>query len=88
MTPAPAQPLRSQAERVLARFGGARPLARSLALVRYPLHYTTIYKWTYPIERGGTGGVIPSKAMTKIKRAAAMEGIVMRPEDYSPEMLP
>lgn len=45
----------NQAERVISRFGGVTKLAAAYD----GASANAIYKWTYPKDRGGTGGVIP-----------------------------
>lgn len=73
---------RSQAERVIARFGNARRLARIMAAAGEPRHYSQIYRWTYPKERGGCDGVVPSSAWRAIRAAARLDGVLLREEDF------
>lgn len=79
----------SQAQRIIAKFGNARDLARALTLaadkgligradVRTP---ATIYKWTWPIERGGTGGHIPRSAFQALKKAGRLVGVLVGMEE-------
>lgn len=72
---------RTQAERVLAKFGGARRLSALLDHLGRSKDPASIYKWTYPKERGGTGGVIPTSAWKDLILAARMEGILLTSDD-------
>ncbi len=74
----------TQAERILRRFGGARRLAYILQTIGRPRNFSTIYKWTYPKERGGTGGFIPYTSWNDILAAARAEGILISSEDMDP----
>jgi hypothetical protein len=76
----------SQAERVIAKFGGARRLYAALKEID-PVNCRTpsiIYRWTYPRQKGGTGGVIPTAAWTGILKAARIEGIFLTEDDFFP----
>lgn len=75
-----------QAWRVFYRFGG---LARTVAALKDlgPEHERTrctLYRWTYPKSRNGTGGLIPAPALPSILAAARLQGVVIRPEDLYP----
>lgn len=63
----------TQADRVIATFGGARKLAALLD--RTP---SAIYKWTYPRERGGTAGYIPSSVWPSLYDLARRMGISLK----------
>lgn len=69
----------TQAERVIAKFGSAYRLARLLN--KDP---AAVYRWTYPKNRGGTGGLVPASAMQHILRVARLEGVLLTPEDLDP----
>lgn len=45
-------------------------------------HISRIYRWTYPVERGGTGGVIPHADAIKILGHARTEGIALHESDF------
>lgn len=66
-----------QAENIIKKFGGAGRLAVALGKPR-----STIYKWTYPTEKGGTGGVIPHWNYGAIKEIADLNGIELTEEDF------
>jgi hypothetical protein len=77
---------RSQAERVIAKFGGARQLAEALKAVS-PEAYrnaSSVYRWTYPRSKYGTAGVIPTAAIPHVIAAARVWGVVLIPEDFFP----
>lgn len=69
--------MRKQAERVIAKMGGARRLAGLLKLSP-----ATVYRWAYPVERGGTGGLIPSEYHQPVLDLAAALSVDLRPEDF------
>lgn len=58
------------AERVIAAFGGARPLATELGI-----NPEAVYRWSYPKSRRGSGGTIPSEWHKPIMDAAKRNGI-------------
>ena len=43
---------------------------------------TTVYRWTYPVERGGTGGVIPIKRMHQMIAYAGKKKIRLSIKDF------
>ena len=67
----------SQAERIVAKFGGVPKLVVALMAVGLPKHYSCIYRWIYK-------GSIPNKAMTDVLIAAREEGIRLSSDDLSP----
>jgi hypothetical protein len=76
----------TQAERVLFKFGGARSLAAILKSIGRPISPSAIYKWTYPANRDGTGGLIPTRALSDVMAAARAEGIYLSSEDLDPRV--
>lgn len=74
------------AEIVIAKFGGARNLMRALKQVdpEMALNPSSIYRWTYPKSKGGTGGVIPTRTLPKLMKAARLVGIFITSEDLYP----
>jgi hypothetical protein len=52
------------ASNVIAKCGGAVRTAEIVG-VKPP----TVYRWTYPKERGGTGGLVPAKYQTTLLAA-------------------
>jgi hypothetical protein len=65
------------AHSIVARCGGIQTVADWLRLNR-----TSVLRWTHPRDRGGTGGLIPSKHQAKLMRAAGSHGVTLRPEDF------
>lgn len=80
--------LENQAERVLRKFGGARRLAAILKMLGRERDPATIYKWTYPRSKRGTGGLVPSSAWGDVLAAMRFEGLQLLPEDMDPRPLP
>lgn len=79
----------TQAQRVIAKFGGAYKLAQALNRLepekrRDP---SNVFRWTYPRTKGGTGGMIPAGAMLDVLDAAKSEGILLTPDDFYPGKL-
>jgi hypothetical protein len=81
-----------QAEGIIKKFGGAGELSRIIkAICPDPKDHwnrSSIYRWTYPVESGGTGGEIPARAMKTIIKAARYAGIVLTPKDFYPNFIP
>lgn len=77
-----------QAQNVIDKFGGARELARVLEDMcpEKALNASTIYRWMYPREAGGSGGEIPVQHIKLIMRAARYAGILLRTEDLYPHI--
>lgn len=63
---------------------GARRLSEILEIIGYPKTPASIYRWTYPRSRGGTGGLIPTSAWPLIHLAARYAGILITAEDRDP----
>ena len=79
MNTTPIGPVLPQAGRIIEKFGGHKRLAAILEI-----HRATVYRWTWPRERGGTGGVIPTKMVDRVIRAARVEGIFLSASDLFP----
>lgn len=77
---------RTQADRILRKFGGPRRLAKLLKAIdpNTALNPSSIYRWRYPRDRGGTGGLIPTAAIPLIQKAAVVDGILLSQEDLYP----
>lgn len=69
----------AQAQRIIDRFGGARRLAK---LLRFDP--SRVYKWTYPRDKGGTGGLVPAAVIPRIQALADIEGISISAADWAP----
>jgi hypothetical protein len=79
---------RTQAERIIYKFNGARNLTRALRQIGYPIHFSTVYRWRELRETGGTDGVIPLKHWPAIRAAAKLVGIFLTPSDWELELRP
>lgn len=74
------------AENVIAKCGGHQTVAEWL-----DVDLSRVYRWTYPRERGGTGGLIPSKHQLPLLERARLEGVPLEPADFlltPPESVP
>jgi hypothetical protein len=71
----------TQAERIIARFGGIGQLASAIGR-----DVSSIYRWTYARNAAsvGTGGLIPLAAVPLVKEAAVRLGIELTAEDWRP----
>ena len=77
----------TQAERIVAKFGGPYRMAKCLQTLPNPAmhrHPSVIYRWLWGKEKTGRGGVIPTSAWPGIKIAARMHGIYLTMEDMQP----
>lgn len=73
----------NQAQRIIEKCGGG-DAGRGVAIVAEitGIHRSRIWRWTYPKERGGTGGTIPSNHQQEILVRARERGIDLTPEDF------
>jgi hypothetical protein len=60
----------SQAQTIIDKFGGVPALAKATGF-----SLNSVYKWTYPKEKGGTGGLIPASKLPEVYMAAQRLGI-------------
>jgi hypothetical protein len=65
------------AEQIIRKMGGVAKLVEITGLDK-----SRIYRWTYPKDRGGTGGLIPAHHQQVILEAAIRNGIDVRPNDF------
>lgn len=47
-----------------------------------------VRRWTYPKDRGGTGGLIPSDCQEPLLLAAIRRGIPLTPDHFFPHVVP
>lgn len=45
-------------------------------------HISRVYRWTYPTDRGGTGGVIPHADALKLLAHARSSGLTLSEADF------
>jgi hypothetical protein len=43
---------------------------------------TRVRRWTYPKDRGGTGGLVPSDCQQPLLEAARAKGLALTPENF------
>lgn len=79
----------TQAGRVIAKFGGANKLAKAIERLRNVVrkgrrNSSSVYRWLYPVEKGGTGGRIPNKSLAIVIAVARYEGVLLTAQDLDP----
>lgn len=76
---------------MIDKFGGARNMARLFKECsddpRDHYNPSSIYRWTYPVAKGGTGGEIPHQALKTIKKIARIAGIHLTADEIYGRML-
>lgn len=72
------QPL-DPARTIIEICGGTREVARMVGRTE-----NRIRRWTYPKDRGGTGGLIPTEAQPVLLAEARKRGADLRPEHFFP----
>lgn len=65
------------AKTVLTKIGGVDVAARVTGK-----HVSRVYRWTYPRDKGGTGGVVPHDDATKLLEYAKANSIALAAEDF------
>lgn len=65
------------AERIIKKCGGPTVVAGICGV-----HVTRVYRWTYDRERGGTGGIIPTRHQNRLLIGAMQQGIDLSPADF------
>lgn len=68
------------AARVIDKCGGPERVAEMLGV-----HVSRVYRWTYPKERGGTGGTIPTRHQNDLLTKARDNGCTLQPSDFFEE---
>lgn len=77
-------PEKTAAEKVIERFGSHQKVAEALSdYLGRKVHTSTIYRWTYPAERHGSDGEVPSWARKILRQAARLHGVVVTREDLA-----
>lgn len=64
------------ASNIISKFGGAYKLSEVIGI-----DVSQIYRWTYPKEKGGTGGSIPARHFSTILNDAEKMGIKLSLEE-------
>jgi len=70
----------SPAQRIIEKCGG---VTRTAELVGRSESW--VYRWTYPRERGGTGGLVPRQAQFALLDAARDGKVDIQPADFFQE---
>jgi len=65
------------AQNITRKFGGAAHLAAVVGV-----DVSTVYRWSYPCNRGGTGGIIPAKYHQMILDRSKCIGVDLSPSDF------
>ena len=65
------------ASRIIEKCGGVVMVAELVGV-----DVSRVYRWTYPRDRGGTGGVIPAKHQQRLMARAREHGIDLMPADF------
>lgn len=71
------------AVKIIEVFGGVALVAEATNRGRAQIH-----RWTYPRERGGTGGLVPSEAQIRLLCFAAEHGIPLEPRHFFEGLVP
>lgn len=74
----------TQVDRIVSKFGGWKALWNALKTAGFDRDLTALYRWSYPKEKGGAGGVVPTHSMHQILEAARSEGVHLTTEDLDP----
>lgn len=69
------------AERIVKKLGGAYKVAEMLHCSPQ-----AVYKWCYPREYGGTGGLIPHRRQLELMLVAKLHGFELTAEDFFPKL--
>ncbi len=81
----------TQARNIINKFGTAAELCRALKFAnpdpKDHWNESSVYRWTYPREKGGSGGEIPPHALRAVLRAARYSGIVLTLDDLYPNLV-
>ncbi|WP_170138988.1 hypothetical protein [Rhodoplanes serenus] len=65
------------ARSVIEKLGGVQAVASMTGK-----HISRIYRWMYPVERGGTGGLIPTQQQPILLDEARARDLDLKPEDF------
>ena len=69
--------MRNVAEQVIEKCGGHQTVAEMAGV-----HVSRVHRWTYPKNRGGTGGLIPTQHQQTLLNEARKRGIDLGPPDF------
>lgn len=69
--------MQSAAQAIIDKCGGHAVVAEICGV-----HVTRVYRWTYPRDRGGSAGSVPTRHQAQLLAGARARGIDLRPEDF------
>jgi hypothetical protein len=69
------------AKTVIERLGGVDNVAEITGK-----HRTRVFRWMYPEERGGTGGLVPQREIPGLLQYARDNKIKLAPADFIPRL--
>jgi hypothetical protein len=64
---------------IIKRLGGEAAVSRATGTA-----YTAPYRWQHPVDKGGTGGLIPQKHHPALLEFARRHGKELAPADFLP----
>jgi len=67
------------AQRVIEKCGGHRVVAEMVGV-----DVCNVFRWTYPKDRGGTGGLIPARHQPLLLERARERRVPLTPADFFP----
>lgn len=67
------------ASRIIAKCGGHQAVAEMVGV-----DVSRVHRWTYSRERGGTGGLIPTRHQATLMQEARERGLPLEPADFFP----
>lgn len=70
------------AQAIIEKLGGDRAVCDLLLSMGDDCCISTVCRWRLPKERGGTGGLIPSKRIMRLIAAAQEKGVILTPADF------
>ena len=78
----------TQAARIFAKFGSMQATVRALKQLggAAARDASTVCRWNMDKRFGGTGGLIPLKAIPHVLAAATATGVVLTAEDLDPRV--
>lgn len=69
--------MNTPAARIIDKLGGAKRVAEIVGV-----DVSRVHRWTYPRERRGTGGIVPSRHQQRLLDHARANGIDLTPADF------
>lgn len=73
----------NQAQRIIEKCGGGDfGVGVKVVAEITGVHSSRIHRWTYPKDRGGTGGIIPAQHHQPILDGARDRHLKLKPDDF------